>query len=71
MSKGLGEPILRLATLDELEMIDRLMKASTRDLFPNFYDAAQTEASIQYIASVDRNLSRTALTSCWRRKTSW
>ena len=56
MSKGPGEPILRLATLNELEMIDRLMKASTRDLFPNFYDAARTEASIQYIASVDRQL---------------
>jgi GNAT superfamily N-acetyltransferase len=56
VSKGPGEPILRLATLDELEMIDRLMKASTHDLFPNFYDAAQTEASIQYIAAVDRQL---------------
>jgi GNAT superfamily N-acetyltransferase len=56
VSKGLGEPILRLATRDELEMIDRLMKASTRDLFPNFYDAAQTEASVTYIAAVDRQL---------------
>lgn len=51
-----NEPTLRLATVDELAVIDALMKASTRDLFPNFYDAAQTEAAIQYIAAVDRQL---------------
>ena len=32
------------------------MKASTRDLFPTTYDAAQTAAAIRYIASVDRTL---------------
>jgi GNAT superfamily N-acetyltransferase len=32
------------------------MKASTRDLFPAFYDDAQTTASIEFIASVDRAL---------------
>jgi GNAT superfamily N-acetyltransferase len=50
------EPTLRPASVDELADIDALMKASTRDLFPNYYDAAQTEASIQYIAAVDRQL---------------
>src|SRR6266702_832217 len=32
------------------------MKASTRALFPGFYDAAQTESSAEHIASVDRML---------------
>lgn len=50
------DPVLRQATLDDLEEIDALMKASTRDLFPMFYDAAQTAASVQYIATVDRSL---------------
>lgn len=51
-----GAPILRLATLDDVQEIDALMKVSTRDLFPNFYDEAQTAASVEYIASVDRTL---------------
>src|SRR6266704_2124340 len=32
------------------------MKASTRDLFPGFYDAERTASSVRYIASVDRTL---------------
>jgi GNAT superfamily N-acetyltransferase len=51
-----GKPIIRLATPDEAERIDQLMKASTRDLFPNFYDAVQTAASVAHIAAVDRQL---------------
>jgi Acetyltransferase (GNAT) family. len=47
-------PVLRLATLADADAIDALMKASIRVLFPNFYDAAQTEASIRYIGVVDR-----------------
>src|SRR5712691_4269032 len=53
---GMDTPHLRLATLHEEAAIDDLMKASTRDLFPNFYDARQTESSVQYIAVVDRML---------------
>jgi len=49
-------PELRLATLDEEAAIDALMKASTRDLFPSFYDAHQTESSVKYVAAVDRML---------------
>lgn len=49
-------PLLRLARLEEAGAIDELMKVSTRDLFPSAYDAAQTAASIRYIASVDRTL---------------
>lgn len=47
---------LRLARLDEADAIDALMKASTADLFPHFYDPRQTAASVRYIASVDRTL---------------
>jgi hypothetical protein len=46
-------PSLRLATLDDADPIDELMKVSTRAIFPAFYDRQQTEASIQFIASVD------------------
>jgi GNAT superfamily N-acetyltransferase len=49
-------PQLRLARLDEAVAIDALMKAATRDLFPSTYDAAQTEAAIRFVASVDRTL---------------
>jgi GNAT superfamily N-acetyltransferase len=47
---------LRLARPEEAETIDRLMKASIRDLFPTYYDAEQTEASVIYVGSVDRQL---------------
>lgn len=49
-------PILRLARPTEADAIDALMKASTADLFPAYYDEAQTAASVRYIASVDRTL---------------
>src|SRR6188474_3511291 len=49
-------PELRLARLDEADAIDALMKASTHDLFPAWYDAEQTAAAIKYVASVDRAL---------------
>ena len=50
------EPILRLARPDEADAIDALMKASTAAIFPQFYDARQTAASVQHISSVDRTL---------------
>lgn len=46
-------PWLRLATSDDHDSIDTLMKASIRDLFPAFYDARQTASSIEYVAHVD------------------
>jgi GNAT superfamily N-acetyltransferase len=49
-------PILRVATLDDADAIDALMKASAGALFPTSYDAVQTAASVRYIASVDRTL---------------
>ena len=52
------EPTIRQARPDDAEAIDSLMKASTRDIFPAFYDAAQTAASVKHISSVDRQLLR-------------
>jgi GNAT superfamily N-acetyltransferase len=49
-------PRLRLATIDDAPAIDELMKASIREIFPSVYDARQTEASIRFVASVDRAL---------------
>ena len=48
--------MLRLARLEEADAIDALMKASTRDLFPAYYDALQTRSAIAHIAAVDRAL---------------
>jgi len=47
---------LRLATVNDIDAIDALMKASTQDLFPLVYDEEQTRASVEYISSVDRML---------------
>jgi GNAT superfamily N-acetyltransferase len=49
-------PTLRLARPEDAEPLDVLMKASTAAIFPGFYDAAQTAASVRYISSVDRTL---------------
>jgi len=49
-------PTLRLARLEEESAIDALMKASTRDLFPMYYDERQTASSVRYVAHVDRTL---------------
>lgn len=51
-----AEPHLRLARPSEADAIDELMKRSTADLFPAFYDAEQTAAAVTHIASVDRTL---------------
>ena len=47
---------LRLATLDDVEAIDALMKRSIRDHFPAVYDERQTASSVRYIGDVDRML---------------
>jgi GNAT superfamily N-acetyltransferase len=50
------EPTLRLAELADADTIDVLMKASTAAIFPRFYSQAETDASVRYIAIVDRTL---------------
>ncbi len=49
-------PPPRRARAEEAAAIDSLMKASTRELFPHFYDERQTASSVEYVASVDRLL---------------
>ncbi|HET9436246.1 MAG TPA: GNAT family N-acetyltransferase [Candidatus Limnocylindrales bacterium] len=45
--------VLRLARRDETGLIDDLMKASIRAIFPAFYDDVQTASSVRYIGAVD------------------
>lgn len=47
------EPALRLATVGDRDLIDALMKSSTRALFPAFYSERQTASSVVHIAHVD------------------
>jgi GNAT superfamily N-acetyltransferase len=47
---------IRVATSRDAEAIDALMKQSIRDIFPQFYDEAQTTSSVVHIGSVDRML---------------
>ena len=49
-------PVLRVATLDDAEAIEALMKASIAGLFGAFYDPDQTASSVEHIAHVDRTL---------------
>jgi GNAT superfamily N-acetyltransferase len=51
-----GEPRLRLATMEDADSIDVLMKASIQAIFPAFYDARQTESAVRYVGEVDRML---------------
>jgi GNAT superfamily N-acetyltransferase len=50
------DPVLRVATVADLDALDELMKRATRDIFPRFYDADQTASAVRYVASVDRQL---------------
>ena len=45
--------MLRIATLADAAAIDALMKASTRAIFPAFYDERQTASAVMHIAHVD------------------
>jgi GNAT superfamily N-acetyltransferase len=47
---GLDGPELRQGRMDEVDAIDELMKASMRVVFPQFYDAEQTESSLRFIS---------------------
>jgi hypothetical protein len=47
---------ISLATADDAEAIDEMMKVSIRDIFPLFYDERQTASSIIHVSSVDRRL---------------
>jgi hypothetical protein len=48
-----GEPVLRVATGDDLEAIGAVMRASVLELFPAYYDERQTASAAVHIAHVD------------------
>jgi GNAT superfamily N-acetyltransferase len=50
------QPVLRVATLDDADAIDALMKESAAALFPRYYDERQTASGVRYVAQVDRML---------------
>ena len=50
------ERTLRLARSDDTSAIDALMKASIRDIFPQFYDERQTASSVIHVAVPDEML---------------
>ena len=47
---------MRLATRDDVDSIEALMKASIRDLFPRFYAPEQIEPCVRYIGHLDTML---------------
>jgi len=49
----MGDPKIRLATLSEMDALERVMKESTRELSEGYYDAAQIESAVRYIAVPD------------------
>lgn len=49
-------PQLRLATVADVAAISALMKSSIKHIFPRFYDARQTESSVQHVGVADRML---------------
>ena len=50
------EPVLRVATPDDADVLDALMKESAAALFPRYYDEQQTASAVEYVSDVDRTL---------------
>ena len=46
-------PTLRIATLDDAEGVEALMKASAAVLFARYYDERQTASGVRYVAEAD------------------
>jgi hypothetical protein len=46
-------PVLRAATVEDLDAIAALMRASVLAIFPGFYDERQTASAAVHIAHVD------------------
>ena len=47
------DPRLRVATPPDVPAIKRLMRDSTRELFPRFYDERQTASALVHVAHLD------------------
>ena len=50
------DPFMRLATLEDTEAIEALMRASTAALFPRYYDARQSASAVRHVTRVDTML---------------
>ena len=50
---GEPTPTLRIATLDDAEGVEALMKASAAVLFARYYDERQTASGVRYVAEAD------------------
>ena len=50
------DPVLRVATVDDANAIEALMKTSGAALFPGSYDERQAASAVRYVAQVDRML---------------
>jgi GNAT superfamily N-acetyltransferase len=56
VERSFEDPVLRLATVGDLDALDSLMKLATREIFPRFYTAEQAMSAERFVASVDRQL---------------
>ena len=52
------DPTLRVATLEDEDAVESLMKASAKALFPLFYDERQAASAVEYVAQADPLLLR-------------
>jgi GNAT superfamily N-acetyltransferase len=50
------EPLLRVATLDDAEPIELLMKESAAAIFPRWYGEREAASAVEHVAVVDRML---------------
>ena len=50
---GAAVPVLRTATVEDLDSIGALMRASVQALFPAYYDQRQTASAAVHVAHVD------------------
>src|SRR5215471_20882303 len=47
------EPVLRVATPDDAESVETLMRESAAAIFPRYYDERQSASAVRFVAEVD------------------
>lgn len=52
------DPTLRIATIEDADGVEALMKESARALFPLFYDEQQAASAVEFVARADPLLLR-------------
>jgi len=48
-----AEPVLRVATLEDAQRVDALIKESAAAIFPRYYDQRATASAVRHVAQVD------------------